>query len=85
MLFKLDVQSFRLTILGQILVLLQDINCISMESSNDKNALKIEPPQEAWIGETTKKAFYLISLHKFGREYFRFLRSIFRNEKAWVS
>ena len=75
-------QCFRLSLLSQILVLLQDFNCFSNE--NEKSGQKIELAQEAWIGNTTKKTFYLISLHHNGKEYFRFLRSIFRNEKNWV-
>ena len=67
-----------------MLVFLQDINSFSLETLNGKKELKMEENQEIWIGETTKKTFYLISLHKLGKEYFRFLRSIFRNEKNWV-
>lgn len=75
-------QCFRLSLLAQILVLLQDFNCFSNE--NEKSGHKIDHAQEAWIGDITKKTFYLISLHRHGKDFFRFLRSIFRNEKNWV-
>lgn len=82
----MDDENFRLSLLAQILVLLQDLNC----ALNDKELIskslhKIGSDQESWIGDVTKKAFYLISLHNCGKEYFRFLRSIFRHEKNWVS
>lgn len=80
----MDDYCFRLSLLSQILVLLQDVNCFSNENENENNGHKISRAQEDWIGEATKKTFYLISLHQNGKEYFRFLRSIFRNEKNWV-
>jgi hypothetical protein len=78
----MDDQCFRLSLLSQILVLLQDFNCFSNE--NEHSCHKNDRAQETWIGDTTKKTFYLISLHHNGKDYFRFLRSIFRNEKNWV-
>lgn len=78
----MDDQRFRLSLLVQILVLLQDFNCFSNEA--EKVGLKIDRSQEMWISGATKKTFYLISLHQNGKEYFRFLRSVFRNEKNWV-
>ena len=80
----MDDQNFRLSVLAQILILLQDINFYSNEIDSCRPEFKIDSAQEQWIGERTKKTFYLISLHQNGKEFFRFLRSIFRNEKNWV-
>lgn len=76
----MDSAYFRLAVLTQILTLLQDLNTYILENSN----FKPEQSHELWIGDVTKKAFYLISLHADGKDYFRFLRSIFRIERFWV-
>ena len=76
----MDSADFRLAVLTQILILLQDLNTHLLENPNFKPVAS----QEIWIGDVTKKAFYLISLHSDGKEYFRFLRSVFRIERFWV-
>ncbi len=78
--------SFRLSILAQILVALQDlsIRATSELSKSSKPELILDEKQNEWINESTKKAFLLVSQHPNGRVHFRFLRHVIRSERNWV-